>query len=328
VPKDTQYAKYLEELSNYLVDFFRRSQPLFNLDKALAQFEEDFEERWNSRTFVPIGSVGEDALEPAINLSQVERFEDLMKWGGDKLKVELQKNGVKCGGTVEERAQRIWLIRGLTKEEIPPSLLVKGGKKKRGKKVDPTIQIKIIFRFENRINKMGELLAEQIEATGKNVVRKQARTPEEILQEMEEDDILEEYDEEEEDEIRLTKQNYPVGWDGNPIPYWLYRLHGLGQEFKCEICGNTPYYGRRAFETHFREWRHTHGMRCLGLPNSKEFFEITRIQDAIKLGKRLKVLKQKDKFVQDEMVEFEDGEGNVLPKKTYDLLKKQGLLNT
>ena len=22
--------------------------------------------------------------------------------------------------------------------------------------------------------------------------------------------------------------NLPMGWDGKPIPYWLYRLHGLG----------------------------------------------------------------------------------------------------
>lgn len=21
----------------------------------------------------------------------------------------------------------------------------------------------------------------------------------------------------------------PIGWDGKPIPYWLYKLHGLGQ---------------------------------------------------------------------------------------------------
>lgn len=21
----------------------------------------------------------------------------------------------------------------------------------------------------------------------------------------------------------------PMGWDGKPIPYWLYKLHGLGQ---------------------------------------------------------------------------------------------------
>lgn len=30
----------------------------------------------------------------------------------------------------------------------------------------------------------------------------------------------------------------PLGWDGKPIPYWLYKLHGLNMEFKCEICGN------------------------------------------------------------------------------------------
>jgi hypothetical protein len=50
----------------------------------------------------------------------------------------------------------------------------------------------------------------------------------------------------------LTKMNYPVGWDGQPIPYWLYKLNGLGNEYKCEICGNTSYWGRRAFEKHFQ----------------------------------------------------------------------------
>lgn len=23
-------------------------------------------------------------------------------------------------------------------------------------------------------------------------------------------------------------KNVPIGWDGKPIPYWLYKLHGLG----------------------------------------------------------------------------------------------------
>ena len=35
----------------------------------------------------------------------------------------------------------------------------------------------------------------------------------------------------------------PLGWDGKPIPYWLYKLHGLNLEFKCEICGNYSYWG-------------------------------------------------------------------------------------
>lgn len=39
--------------------------------------------------------------------------------------------------------------------------------------------------------------------------------------------------------------NLPLGWDGKPIPYWLYKLHGLGVEYKCEICGDYSYKGRR-----------------------------------------------------------------------------------
>jgi hypothetical protein len=53
----------------------------------------------------------------------------------------------------------------------------------------------------------------------------------------------------------------PLGWDGKPIPYWLYKLHGLNVELTCEICGNYSYWGRRAYEKHFKEYRHQHGMR-------------------------------------------------------------------
>lgn len=34
--------------------------------------------------------------------------------------------------------------------------------------------------------------------------------------------------------------------------------------------GGASYWGRRAFERHFREWRHENGMRALGIPNSKK----------------------------------------------------------
>lgn len=60
-------------------------------------------------------------------------------------------------------------------------------------------------------------------------------------------------DQEEDDDERpkYNPKNLPMGWDGRPIPYWLYKLHGLGVEFKCEICGGASYWGRRAFEKHF-----------------------------------------------------------------------------
>lgn len=44
-------------------------------------------------------------------------------------------------------------------------------------------------------------------------------------------------DSDEEDEFVYNPLKLPLGWDGKPIPYWLYKLHGLNMEFKCEICG-------------------------------------------------------------------------------------------
>ncbi len=58
-------------------------------------------------------------------------------------------------------------------------------------------------------------------------------------------------DSDDEDGLKYNPKNFPMGWDGKQIPYWLYKLHGLGQEFKCEICGGASYWGRRAFEKHF-----------------------------------------------------------------------------
>jgi splicing factor 3A subunit 3 len=45
----------------------------------------------------------------------------------------------------------------------------------------------------------------------------------------------------------LFAQNLPLGWDGKPIPYWLYKLHGLNISYKCEICGNFTYKVRVIF---------------------------------------------------------------------------------
>lgn len=61
------------------------------------------------------------------------------------------------------------------------------------------------------------------------------------------------------------------------------------QEFHCEICGGFTYRGRREFERHFKEWRHQNSMRALGIPNNKNFFEITKIEDAKQLWAHIQV---------------------------------------
>ena len=67
------------------------------------------------------------------------------------------------------------------------------------------------------------------------VEKKQSRTYEELerdLQLQEENDMEVEDDEEEADKPIYNPLNLPLGWDGKPIPYWLYKLHGLNIEYK------------------------------------------------------------------------------------------------
>lgn len=61
----------------------------------------------------------------------------------------------------------------------------------------------------------------------------------------------------------------------------MYKLHGLNISYNCEICGNYIYKGPKAFQRHFAEWRHAHGMRCLGIPNTAHFANVTQIEDAL-----------------------------------------------
>ena len=55
-------------------------------------------------------------------------------------------------------------------------------------------------------------------------------------------------EEEEEEERIYNPLKLPLGWDGKPIPYWLYKLHGLGVEYRCEICSDHVYMGRCVFD--------------------------------------------------------------------------------
>lgn len=125
-------------------------------------------------------------------------------------------------------------------------------------------------------------LSDIIHDTMNQIRKKKTRTIEESMAENDyeepEADIESESSEE---DLTYNPKNLPLGWDGKPIPYWLYKLHGLGIEYKCEICGNYSYWGRRAFERHFQEWRHAYGMKCLQIPNTVHFKEITSINDAL-----------------------------------------------
>ena len=67
-------------------------------------------------------------------------------------------------------------------------------------------------------------------------------------------------------------------------------------------------------------------MRCLGIPNTREFHGITGIQDVLDLWGKIKKRTKEGAF-NDNDEEFEDAAGNVMSKRTYDDLKKQGLID-
>merc|ERR1719374_126516 len=184
--------------------------------------------------------------------------------------------------------------------------------------------MKEIAKIEAHIFRFAELLTDVRNATVEKVERKQARTDAE-REESDDEDVVEEVEDEPEDDIPYNPKNLPLGWDGKPIPYWLYKLHGLNISYNSEICGNQVYKGPKAFQRHFAEWRHAHGMRCLGIPNTAHFANVTQIEDAVSLWAKLKSQKASERWQPDTEEEYEDSSGNVVNKKTYEDLKRQGL---
>lgn len=66
----------------------------------------------------------QDLVLVDLDLAQLESL------GLDVLKGELMSRGLKCGGTLKERAQRLFSVRGLTPEQIDPALIAKPTKRK------------------------------------------------------------------------------------------------------------------------------------------------------------------------------------------------------
>ena len=139
-------------------------------------------------------------------------------------------------------------------------------------------------------------------------------------------DVESDDDDEDDDAPIYNPKNVPLDWDGKPIPYWLFKLHGLNHYYDCEICGGESYRGRRNFEVHFAEQKHAAGMKALGIPNTKHFHGVTKIEDARDLWQSLQDKLVQDQFDVNHEEEYEDSSGNVLSRKTYEDLARQGLL--
>ena len=305
VKKTEEYIKYIKHLAQYLKSFFVKIYPLINFNEIQdiidSKFEDDQEHLDNKNIN---------------NNKSIELNEE-----------EKETKSLFCKICNKSFAKETLMEAHMkSKKHLKKLSLSKNVNNFQEKNKTEEDTIRDINYYEYQIIRYKDILQNVIDNTINQIHKKQTMTREEL--ELDRLNELNKKKTEKEDKKKIfNPKNIPIDWDGKPLPYWLYKVHGLGVEHKCEICGGASYWGRRAFEHHFQEWRHAYGMKCLRLPNTLQFKNITRIEDALKLHHKLIEDKNKKEFNPDIEEQYEDEKGNVYNKKMIDDLKKQGLDN-
>ena len=338
VKRVRRMGRVLEETVGYLDGYRERVQPLLSLASIInagggAGLKEAWErekDAWGDGATDSVGAAEElktSELKEGITVS------DLEKWGVDRLERALGARGMKRGGTGRQKAERLMHAVGVDLNDlkaIPQKHRAKGGGD--GKGTSPSSNTGEVSPSQHLFNldyTLSKLLTHYRPSLLQTVSRLQRRRTQTVAEKVRErDEVLtgaakeiQDGDSEEEEEIYNPK-NLPLGWDGKPIPVWLYKLHGLNKYYPCEICGDVTYRGERDFQKHFGEQKHGWGMKCLGIPNSKHFHGVTVVADARSLWKKVQEREEGGGGGE----EFEDGEGNVMGREGYEGLARQGLL--
>ena len=300
---------------DYMKGFISRHRPLVNLEDMLSDRMVDFQERWFKREID-----GWNTLTHEMSL-YVPETDKLFASEGT---FHSHKNS-------KDYARNKLTYLNMTADE-------KNAVLKSSEEIDMEIAA-----IEDEICFLHDLLDKTLQDTVDHVTRKQARSSREVEEELnaiqrgdvapapadDNDSVATSSGGEEidmNDRAIYNPLNLPLGFDGKPIPYWMYKLHGLGQEFKCEICGNASYWGRRAFDKHFSEWRHVNGLKGLRIPNSNHFHGVTGIEDAIRLYEKMRRESVYTIFNAEREMECEDASGNIMSYRTYQDLMRQGML--
>lgn len=296
------YMKYVKDLAGYLTEFIEKVQPLSDT----AELNQEIETKYLA------------SLESKVDGEPNDRGEVYCK-ACDKL---FAKESVYKGHLNGKKHQK--------------NLKNQGGFQPSTGKSGNDLKLE-----EVRVRVLGEKLEQFRSPTISNAERKAALTDRERMTEIisivgdesdyttigfssgDNSDASESSDEDE----RNIKE-LPIGVDGRPIPYWLYKLQGYHKSYNCEICGNVTYKGRTVFAKHFNSAKHQQGLGFLGISDDYAplFKSIIKIDEALELWRRLKREKRIKEGDTENAVEVEDEEGNVLSEKDYIELKKQGLL--
>ncbi|WRT65712.1 uncharacterized protein IL334_002660 [Kwoniella shivajii] len=320
------YLEYVQTLYNYLMSYFERALPLVNIQAKIKEEEEKFKSAWEA--------------------GQVQGWE-----AESSTKSKAQNNngeGIWCQYCQKSYSKQTVYDAHLNsdkhkkKEQASKSSSSSDPSKTNGSSAPVAStstyrnKLEIPARLTHLISAILSLppIPEKLAHTRSETERKMALTARERETELVEQEEapavpidLGNEDEDEEDDGKIYNPlKLPLGFDGKPIPT-LYKLHGLGVTFDCEIC-QQRIQGRREFDKHFSEGKHMLGLRALGIPTSgnRHFLGITSISDALALAEKLKREGRASLQEAERAEEFEDEDGNVYDKKTYFDLKKQGLL--
>ncbi|CAK3835114.1 Pre-mRNA-splicing factor sap61 [Lecanosticta acicola] len=335
-----EYFSYVGSLAQYLESFLRRTKPLEDLAKAFKEFDDEFAQEWEQDK-VPGWEAQKSGAAATIGNGPVTEGTGEGVWCADCEKEFKNDNVYKAHLTGKKHIKNA----EARKEQSAnggDTGVSNGTTTSSG--VNPFARLKerAVAEREHRIRKLAGRMKTEREDTRVNVERRAGMTDKERQQELaalyEEDMEVagaqggKDGEENDDDEKIYNPLKLPLAWDGKPIPFWLYKLHGLGVEFPCEICGNYVYMGRRAFDKHFSEQRHVYGLQCLGITkNTGLFREITKIEEAEKLWQKLERDRQNELQKMggekgDGIIEMEDSRGNVMPKRVYDDMAKAGLI--
>ena len=338
--RDLEYEDYIERLLNYLRDFFARSHPLLDPKTVEGELDKAFESNWSRKLIrdwrVPtcemeyysgpsdklfftqgtynshIKSRNYKKLETSYNSLSEEELSKVRNASFDqdkkisRIEFLIGKYSQYLSKERRETLEHLNRLQSSTKEELD---------------LDKTLR--------DDFKELRELISELKSNDGKD--NEDGDDSYDSKQHYDIGGVADNSEDSDDDIEELQNKVYnplklPLGPDGRPMPYWLYKLNGLGIEFKCEICGNCSYWGRRAFERHFQEARHSNALNALGIPNTSHFKEITRISDALELYSSL--CKQAKNRIFDEQngVEMEDSEGNIVTLRSFKEFHSKGVI--
>jgi splicing factor 3A subunit 3 len=339
------YQRYVNNLLACLKQYIRRIQPIHSVEIL---------HNATSRSTTKVLMKDSNSIDDSNTIPKLSTFksvEELEKIDGNVLKQMLHRKKMKQGGTIKERAERLWFVKDMKDDEIPKKFIAKI-RKKRKKENGNNNSSNAISNSSNKstltdhtldkeflIQLLAQFILDRLHSTVQFLRRKQTRSYTEVLKDLEEEEMRDAMmtelnngtanneKDEDEDAIVYNPKNVPLGFDGKPIPYWMYKLHGFDKHFTCQICGNETYTGPKIFEKHFSEGRHSMGMATLNIPNTKEYYGLTKIEEVVALHKKLTSMNEKQiAWNNEEDEEFEDSDGNVMSKETYENLKRNGLL--